>query len=326
MLRVVPCVLMVALLWGCQEAAPDGTSSVDVSAEGTQGKADDKNSAGLCQTDELLLLGSREFKLMLSPERFVGPDPFNAVAAFEAELTDNILSSPELDRDADHVASELTTLKRERTVRFHDTPGDCLLRSSGYVFRERVDALDGDAREVTLKFRSLDRYIAAGPDMASDAEGAASKFEEDIKPPYQSVFSQSTTVPITNDKNLNRLDDPIRLYPGLSELGLDENRETALVSAITIEERAYGDLIVDVGKLTASVRLTLWYLENDLEAPVVAEISFKLESPPEDYPAKTSARAMGLFELMQGMDFWLATDSTTKTSFVYGFDPSFCAP
>jgi hypothetical protein len=140
---------------------------------------------------------SREYKVMLLPDRFPGAEE-------EAR--------PQVDRFWTDVGRLLEPLdiptygafdrvKAHRRIRFFDTV-DHSLNGRRYVFRERID-IDTDEREVTLKFRHPDRYVAQDRDMDGRADGdTKTKFEEDVKPPFVSVFSYSTTITVDADHDL----------------------------------------------------------------------------------------------------------------------------
>ena len=83
-------------------------------------------------------------------------------------------------------------VKARRRIRFLDS-AEHTLNGQRYVFRERID-VESMERQVTLKYRHADRYVASDRDMGAADEGKAeTKFEEDVKPPFVSVFSYSTT-------------------------------------------------------------------------------------------------------------------------------------
>jgi hypothetical protein len=266
------------------------------------------------EESEAIPVGSREYKVLLDTSRFSG-DPDLAAALLEAEIID--LVEENLDRPHE---GTLTELDKQRTVWFLDTPGSCMLRSQGYALRERFE---DEEREVTLKFRSPDRYLAANADVSADSDDAETKLEEDIKPPHASVFSQSTKVEVSLDAAFERFEDTSDLFPGLDDLDVDDDAPLALVGGLQVYERVYGELEVDLGKQEADLEITLWYASPDDAEPAVAELSFKYKSKTEDYQPKSVRRGMRLFELLQGLD-WIATDSTTKTAFVYGYAPTFC--
>ena len=87
-----------------------------------------------------------------------------------------------------------------------------------YIFRERID-VDSDERQVTLKYRHPDRYSAQDRDMDTKKRGGdvETKFEEDVKPPFVSVFSYSTTVRVDADQEFGRVDQVAELFPGLAD-------------------------------------------------------------------------------------------------------------
>jgi hypothetical protein len=173
-----------------------------------------------------------------------------------------------------------------------------------------------------LKFRSEDRYLAAAADVSTngDLEGD-SKFEQDLKPPYVSIFSRSTKAEIDHDLAIESLADVTELFPGLeaAELG---DAVLAPVGGLTVEELVLGELAIDFGKEEADMSITLWYAGGEL--PEVAELSFKYKSKSENYDAKSVRRAKALFHQLQELDAWVAPESLTKTAFVYADDPSFC--
>jgi hypothetical protein len=258
---------------------------------------------------------ARELKILLATDAFAG-DPDAAAAALEAEVLDIV----ENDLDRDHDGS-LAELDKERTVHFLDVPGSCALRRSGWAFRSRVE---DDEREVTLKFRSLDRYLAADADVTpSDDSDSKTKLEEDIKPPYTSVFSRSTKLPVPFDATFATLQDVAQVFPSVSDLDLDMATPLEVVSDLHVYERVYGELEIDLGKLDAEMGITLWYASADDAEPAVAELSFKYKSKTEDFQTKSVRRAKQLFDQLQALP-WVAENSTTKTAFAYGYDPSFC--
>ena len=104
-------------------------------------------------------------------------------------------------------------VKAHRRIRFFDT-AEGGLNGQRYIFRERID-VESDEREVTLKYRHADRYVAQDRDMDAQDEGdAESKFEEDVKPPFVSVFSYSTTVKVGADREFGHVDEGGRPVPG----------------------------------------------------------------------------------------------------------------
>lgn len=135
---------------------------------------------------------SREYKMMLNPAKFTYGNESNQVNQLEYEFKNKV--SAAISRN---VTGNLG-LNKQRQVRFFDTPQSCLLKNNGYAFRERIE--NGQS-EVTLKFRSPDRYISAYEDLDSVTYGAEEKLEADIgansQVPYKVVYGHSNTVPNT---------------------------------------------------------------------------------------------------------------------------------
>ena len=260
-------------------------------------------------------VGSREYKLMLEPSNFNGSDPAPAVSAFWSALQQVIASG--IGRST----SGTFTLDKSRTVRFYDTPGSCLLYNNKLIFRERVE--NGN-REVTLKYRSFDRFVSGYQDMSGTENDAETKFEEDIAAPYIVKYSHSTTQGVSDSKNLNDMNDPIGLYPGIESYNFDDTLPIAVVGALTVEERVYKGTSVDLGSENGDFSLTLWYASGNLTTPLVAEISFKYKDADEEYSENVVTRAQSLFIDMQTMSTWLSANAVSKTAFVYGYNPSFC--
>ncbi|WP_342346716.1 hypothetical protein [uncultured Nitrospira sp.] len=294
---------------------------------------------------------SREYKLMLKPEIFNGTDPLPAIQTLWNMSFQPILDTTlDLHSDGKPRYHGSFHLDKERIVRFWDTPAPrpCLLKRHGYIFRERVRIEEGNkkTREVTLKFRSADQYLAATKEMIAKNDKAETKFEEDIgqvivqvfdefgvlhrytdsNPSFKSVYSHSTTHPFGENKTPNTIKDVLNLYPGLSD-GLKEesakvNKDETIVpvSDMEVYEKVYTGPIMDLGKLDATFSLTLWYLKNDQAAthPMIAEISFKYELPNGEntFPRKVAKRAKDVFDTMQTLPA-IDPTSSTKTAAVY---------
>ncbi|KAA1164743.1 hypothetical protein EU508_01065 [Pseudoalteromonas fuliginea] len=267
-------------------------------------------------------IGSREYKILLNTSSFTGDQSSreNKVDEYWDALKELIE-----DNSIERNTSGSLSLNKSRTVSFYDVKGSCDLSHAGYSFRERIE--EGD-REVTLKFRSADQFIAGGKDLTGTKSGAKTKFEEDISAPFVSIYSFSTKQEIEDDKNLNKMDDPIGLYSGLEDEDFDEDLPIEKVGNLTVNEYVYEDATVDLGSLDAEFSLTLWYDESQSTTkPIVAEISFKYEDDNEDYSNKVLTRAKQLFTDMQedsAVTSFNSEDSLSKTATVYQYDSSFC--
>jgi hypothetical protein len=267
-------------------------------------------------------VGSREYKILLDTSAFSG----NAATRSSKvnsywSILKNLIENESIERNT----SGNLSLEKSRTVIFYDVENSCDLYNAGYIFRERID--NGN-REVTLKFRSSDRFIASKKNMAGTESGWESKFEEDLAVPFVSKYSFSTKQGIGNSKNLNKMDDPVGLYLGLESESFDETRDIEKVGDLTIKEYVYKNASVDLGALEGEFSLTLWY--NELVSttqPLVAEISFKYEDSNEGFSNKVVTRSKRLFTAMQQdatLASWNSLNSLTKTATIYQYNGSFC--
>jgi hypothetical protein len=264
-------------------------------------------------------VGSREYKIMLKASRFAGGDgaALNAAKQFWRDAAE--VFGPAVlftSGDLDHV-------KDQRLIRFFDTRSQQLNRNA-YIFRERADA-SGKTREVTLKFRHPDRFIARSRDMSGNGKGKwKTKFEEDIKPPFQQLYSYSTTQQIAADYEIATLKDVLKLYPGLKRAvtGFAIDEPLALVDGFTARELVIAGARLQLGKkynVWAGCVLVIWYDNEKKGNPVVAEFSYKYGDEGEQYGAGTVRRAYDVFQLLQSQfDGWIDRESKTKTAFVYG--------
>ena len=265
---------------------------------------------------------SREYKLILDASRF----------QYQNEQSDvlNLMQAakPAIEDAIDRSVTGTATLDHDRQVRFFDTAGSCVLDQLGYSFRERLE--NGNS-EVTLKFRSPDRYIADFEDLSSSTKGADSKLEADVGAtsdmPFKVVYSHSTKAP--NGRKLNRMNDIHAHFPGFEDdYGLDDDLALSVVGDLTVTERVYRNVDIDLGQHDGEISITLWYAgtPSGNQAPAVAEISFKYEDPSADYTRKVVNRARQAFDALRGLSDWVEPDGQTKTAFVYQYDSTFCQP
>ncbi len=226
----------------------------------------------------------------------------------------------------------LDKIKKQRTIRFYDS-ADHFLRASGYVFRERVDInLKTDEkgkREVTLKFRHPDRYVSENRDMsAADADSGNTKFEEDIKLPFRSLYSFSTKQPISDSKSLNKFNDINELYPDLENQlkPYQGNLTIDMVNNFTAIEKVIEGADFQIGdkpEVEAECALVVWYENEEKEnlmhydTPVVVEFSFKYENEKEEYDGEVALRAYNIFRKLELLEQWIHSKGRTKTEYVY---------
>jgi hypothetical protein len=264
---------------------------------------------------------SREYKMMLSAARFAGDEEKmnEAARALWGDLAALILPH------AIAVSGTEDIDRKRREVRFLDT-GEKWLRTNDYAFRERIDREAGE-RQLTLKFRHPDRFVSQDRDMKPGGDRDPDlKFEEDIKPPFQSLFSFSSNVLVDDEVQLATLKDVAKLYPGLPKAVGEFPEDEALrqVGGLTAFERVVKGTSFQIRKkpeVSAGCSLTLWYDEESGEKPLVAEFSFKYGDPDAAYSGKMADRAYRAFVAMQqGLQDWIDADSLTKTAYVYSLE------
>jgi hypothetical protein len=262
---------------------------------------------------------SREYKVMLRPSKFAG-DPKGVVKharAFWRDFAKVITSVVETQGD-------LATIKDRRLIRFYDTRKN-RLNAGRYIFRERC-CVETEEREVTLKFRHSDRHIAQDRRMdAKDGDDPRTKFEEDIKAPFVSMYSFSTTARIGKGKNLNLLKDVSEMFPDIVERMDDfpKDEKLVVVRNFTAHEIVIEGAEIRLKKdpeVRAECALIVWYNDGGARTkPVAAEFSFKYGNPKEDYDGRASQRAYDVFDRLQKkLGRWIDPKSQTKTAFVYG--------
>ena len=262
---------------------------------------------------------SREYKLMLAAGRFAGDEAgvSEVAGALWRSLAGIIVPT------AVAVSGTDTIERKTRRVRFLDT-ADHWLRRNDYVVRERIDQADG-ARQVTLKFRHPDRFISQDRDMKpADRFAEDMKFEEDIKPRFQSLYSFSSSVVLDSEDVIETLKDVAKLFPGLSGAVAEMPKTAALttVGGFTAYERVIKGTSFQIRRdpeVFAECCLTLWYEQEAAPEPILAEFSFDYENADGEYTAVMARRAYDAFiAIQEGLDDWLDVESQTKTAYVYG--------
>jgi hypothetical protein len=284
---------------------------------------------------------SREYKIMLAPDKFPLRGPGNTTEELWESIINPIIAGA-LDRRDNGKPRHKGSLvdSKQRQVTFRDTSA-CVLNRHGYTLRECVKVKKGkpepESAEATLKFRTPDLIIAAE---ALPSKGKV-KFEEDIaplirvnaggsetaqfaKPPsMRSLFSVSITTDLEPSYQLLTVDNASALYPDLQHhlqlVGAGPVRGDAqLRPGSTFHEVVFDGASVDLGaKVDAEFDLSLWYKNGTLGTakPKIAELSFKytLSEGPEAGPA--ARRALALFKALQSpLGDWASPDRETKTS------------
>jgi hypothetical protein len=255
---------------------------------------------------------------MLRPEGFGGNEQamLKAAGAFWRDFR---TQAAEVVNEA---LGDLDRIKTQRLITFFDTPKQ-LLNGSSYIFRERVD-LESDKRQVTLKFRHADRFLAQDRTMdPSVAQDARVKFEEDIKAPFLSLYSFSTSLPI--DKASRDLAQLAHLFPDIAERveGFRESEPLAAVNGFTARELVVEGGSLRIGKhpkVEAECALIVWYDHaGRKDMPAAVEFSYRYGDDDEAYGGTTARRAFQTFNVLQTqLAKWVAAEARTKTAFVFG--------
>lgn len=262
-------------------------------------------------------IDSREYKIMLKADPFAGNENklLETAGQFWSDFT-QAAAGLVIDTDGN-----LDKLKKRRIICFYDTQF-CRLHQNNYVFRQRADLQTGKT-EVTLKFRHPDRFISQDRIMdARDVEKGTPKFEEDIKPPFVSLYSYSTKQEVPASASFNIMANIVSLFPDLETSLSDyqQHEEIDKVGLVTAREllvKGADFQISDVPKIEAKCALIAWYNnQGDPETPILVEFSFKYGEKNMDYDRKTAQRACEVFGESQKLE-WADPDSKTKTAYVY---------
>ena len=277
-------------------------------------------------------ISSREYKLMLNTERFrkrkAGADLFWKLLTSLVENQGNAVIPDDADPDKD-------TLIR-RTTWYLDTPGYELQRAN-VTLRVREEADAKKRYKVTLKYRTPDRYTAAGFDASCTQEVKKDdlKFEEDVVPPFASKFSNSVSFKTDDLPQLDTIADVVDLFPALGQTGIATSAPLAVVNGFQAHEVQHflGKLKLDKLPTTRSIELpdfvvkvalNHWYLRADEDDyPLVTELSFGCDATPTDgdrleqFPPTIIAGANRLFRDVQNQAGWLAQFGSTKTAYVF---------
>ncbi|MDI7865326.1 hypothetical protein MRS76_25875 [Rhizobiaceae bacterium n13] len=297
-------------------------------------------------------LDGREYKLLLSPDRFREASIEAVAVAFWDEQMRPLIDQRLGLRDGREPRYEARFDELiARTVRFWDTP-ECTLTRASLALRERVQTYgqrsSGARPEITLKLRMADLFVVAATDLRGSGDRARTSFEEDIAPleiddpqpakrsvivPNQrsirSRFSRSTTQPADWNPSRRTLLGVHVLFPTIFELvetsGMQCAPDTALVCGPTIRELVVKGARVKLGAgIVGKFALTLWYFGAERSTPNIAEISFKCATIDGDMPGKAARRALALFVAMQtDLSDWVNSEHSSKTALAL---PDACGP
>ena len=151
------------------------------------------------------------------------------------------------------------------------------------------------------------------------------KFEEDIKAPFVSLYSFSTSGDIGKKPVPSTLDDVSRLFPDLSKrLGdVDGRHALSEVNDFTARELVITGATMTIGtkpKVECECALIVWYDQNaSADEPVAVEFSYRYGDAKGRYDGKAATRAFDIFATLQReLTEWVDPNPRTKTAFVYG--------
>lgn len=261
-------------------------------------------------------LTSREYKLMLNPDRFANRG--GGIAAFHdlLEFLFERLGVEEVKRK---------DVNKDRRTWYVDTDGHAL-RHAGFVLRVRKQIGEKEPFKVTMKHRGSDRYIAAAHRI--DSKRGETKFEEDILPPFISRFSYSRSLCYKKAPSFRNLGEVRKVFAGLPKLEAPNRRRLERVNDFKATEIAY-DLCTfkPAGGAKVKAGLGFWYLpEVQTGPPLVGEFAMSYEARKnggknelEQFAPETVETCGKLFRAIQQQANWFSLGLTTKTAFAYDF-------
>jgi len=281
---------------------------------------------GALSATGLTQLNSREYKILLKPQKFV-----DRQAGYRAVW--NIAKAV-----AESLGIEVREARRpfreiRRKVYFLDTP-DHDLRKHGYVLRVRVKYNGDKPRKeynLTLKYRSTDFEKSSQADITVALGGykTKAKFEADITPKKDSlgtlrfIYSKSVKVKKLDFNPGNTLGDYAKIFPVLGKLGIPLDKKLEIVNGFIVDERKVSPgMLVFGGGINGMVDITTWYEFGDTSEPFVAEFSydFRIRSHNElvDQGIENATR---YFKALQfALKDWYYPEGT-KTGYVYSHRP-----
>nr|WKF60741.1 hypothetical protein HUO10_005263 [Paraburkholderia busanensis] len=261
-------------------------------------------------------VGSREYKVLLNPVNFAS-QPADAANRFLTDLQASLAAN-----GFDRTVTGSFAADNDRTVLYYDSPGTCAVKQAGYSMRERDDS---SGRNIELKFGSPNQTTSAKTDVSGSSSKAKSKLEDDITPPSNETFSHSTSEPLSDSKNINHLSDIKDLFPTTHVFDSISSQSLVPVSGLSIHEVTYDGPVSDLGQENADFTMTVWYA-NGSTTPALAEISFEVDVNSDgDFTDKVTSRSQLMFSVIQGMTNWVQSPSSTKTAWVYKYQPTFCS-
>ncbi|HEX6746260.1 MAG TPA: hypothetical protein VF092_03015 [Longimicrobium sp.] len=276
-------------------------------------------------------INSREYKLLLSTTRFHNRDDaskewMGLVARVIERAGGTRLSQQEVENEKASGKPEPPDKlddadfdEKRRSTSFLDTR-DNGFRNQGWILRVRQKKKD--KLDLTVKFRSPDRLLAASKDASATQDGDQ-KFEEDIVPPFTSQYSRSNTLKDQKEEMLPKtVGEAAALFPALQDLKILGETELVRVDDLVVTEvvRHVGGFRFGSGP-RLEMSHTFWYvIDEDTQKhyPMVAEFSFEFEAKDGDFPLETVRGASEVYRELQAQAGWLDVAGTTKSAIVAG--------
>jgi hypothetical protein len=278
-------------------------------------------------------LDAREYKLLLNPAKFGATLSKASANTFWHRSIEPI---SHLCLNGRHLVESAFDRLIERNLRFWDTH-DCTLAASDFALRTRVDLSNGQAasnqHEITLKLRMADYFVVADARLDRSDGDKRPEFEEDIAPLEVEPSDPNLTIALPAKPSIrsryalttkryrhweNCSEDRLRrLFPNLSGLlRRPLGGDIQLLGGPRVHEfAAKGAKIRFDQDATGEFTLTLWQIGAMSDAPAVAEVSFKCDTPDGKMPGKAARRALELFNALQTeLGDYVNTSHSSKTS------------
>jgi hypothetical protein len=260
-------------------------------------------------------IGAREYKVMLDTRPFA--NAHEAIGTLREELA-RVAQSLHLE-----VGRKAFNPADERWIVFLDSADRAFYRA-GMILRQRLPAERGKA-ELTLKAMSPDRFIAAAADVRpARRKKAATKFEEDIGPPFRSRFAHSTTIAAARRNALDEatvtLADVAMRFPRLGRLEIEGQLPPASfalrpVNGLRAWETVFKGPKVRLGDAKASLAIILW-TDGPQGRALVAELSCRYEVAERSMTGAIARDAFDFYREVLRMEL-SRPDSPSKTQYVY---------
>lgn len=262
---------------------------------------------------------SREYKVMLQAAEFQGNE--NKILTQARAFWDSFTSAIQ-DTEVTPEGS-LAEIDKVRLVNFFDASDRRIRNRGSFVIRARKK-IDSNKRKLTLKFRHGDRYVSQDRDLHPvDGEEKDTKFEQDIKTPFRTLYSYSSKVSLPAGLEVTDLGAVGQLFPGFAP-ALDFYRsdlELRVVGGLTAREMVITGAslqLADSEEGSVECGLIVWHEDGgDEERPLVVEFSFRYGQADELYSGQVAQRAYEVFQNLMSLSEWVELEGPTKTAHAY---------